>query len=959
MRILLFGFILSIFLFLGGLHIDKQKTRQAFKHRSQVSLLRIEKRLQKSLEALDTLGKRQNRASLDSFTFKANAAILSQLQPEIILQAWLPRVSPENTQIYLQMAQLIHRKDYIIKKGPFKHCFPDCYPVLHVYPAAMAQKILGLCPLTYREPMSFQSPELKKAVHFFVPCRLDSQIKTSPDSLMLAFIDPARLIAAAVNQHLSKGLDFSIALKSCIPNRDLKDQANEKKLPSNQHQNWFNSLETSTPAGLVTISCKSSPAQYGWLSSYIHWNLFFAGLLGTMGLAVLVHFLPLPPGIQSRRALKKEIAVRKKTEFALKDSTKMLNLALRAFDEGIWDLNLEKGRASFSDHFFSILGYTAEDFLEHPESLLELVHPLDRDLTARTWDRLTGAFGKEEELEIRVKDKKGHWTWIWIKASVQKRNPSDKKPLRIVGAATKIQKRKTAELALLEKTLVLKQMYQFTPIGLIFENLNSKIISANPAACSMLGHKEEDLIDTCLSDYMQNQTNFDPELVSELLGGNINSIKSEAQLLTREKKKIWVENTLAIIRNEKNAPSFFVVVLTNITSEKHAEEKKVLMDIHMRQVQKMEAMGTLAGGVAHDFNNILTPILIHTETALMERELDPKLKFKIKEIQTASLRARDLAAQILDFSRPKSKKVGALRLSVLIKEIMNLLRSALPSNIEIVQNLEATSLLVKADATEVHQIVMNLCTNAAHAMSPKGGVLTISLAETRIPAKGESPAVKKSSHRYLVLKIKDTGKGIPKDIQEKIFEPYFTTKKTGEGTGLGLAVVKGIIESYQGIIELESEPGRGASFSIYLPAIKEKPLSKTIKFTPRFSSKKAFLGIIDDDRPSLDAMSSLLRAMGYKIRAFSDPEKALKELADTEKIPDIIITDYAMPHIDGEELIQRLRIHKPDLPAVILTGQKNLVTIKEDQHKKLKIMQKPVTRQEINLVLENLLGSES
>ena len=957
--VLLSGFILSILLFLIGLYIDNQNIQKAFEHRSRQALLRIEKRFVSNLNILTILGNRQDRTRLDRFVFQANAAVLAQLRPEILLQAWMPGVKPENIQGFLETARLITQQDYKIKTGSSTSSFPKYYPILHGYPQVKAQVLLGACPLTYKDPLPPPGPEFEKALQILLPCRTELGTVSNPDSLILAFMDFEKLLQAAVNPNLARGLNFSISLTNRLPGTSQNTLASSS--PSSRHKSdWLCTLEKNGPAGRVTFTCQSSPTLYAWMNSYIHWNLFFVGIILSLTLALVIHFLPLPPGVKSRQTLNKEIIARKKIEAALKNSTERLNLALRTFEEGIWDLNLEKGQAFFSDHFFSILGYTAEDFLSQPENLINLVHPMDRDLVKKAWDRLRNPFGKEEEIEIKVKERKGNWTWIWLKASVQERSSTDKRPLRIVGAATKIEKRKYAEQALFETNLIFKQMYQFTPIGMFFLDLKSQIISANPAACSMLKYEEEELINTCLPDYLHSRSDLDMESDKEdLLKGKVSSIKKEAVFSTKLKTKVWVERTVTLIRDEDNNPHYFVVVLTDITQKKQAEEKKVLMDIHMRQVQKMEAMGTLAGGVAHDLNNILTPILIHTETALIEAGVEPKLKSRLEEIRGASLRARDLAAQILNFNRPKDKKLGTLRLNILIKEIMKLLRSALPSNIDIVQNLTAANSSVQADATEMHQIVMNLCTNAAHAMSPKGGVLKVTLEEAQIPAKRFSADDKNHPGPYLLLKIADTGKGIDEDIREKIFEPYFTTKKPGEGTGLGLAVVRGIIKSYKGIIELESEPGKGTCFNIYLPIVKEEAKQTSTKCPVRINSQKALLNIVDDDRPSLMAMSSLLSAMGYRTEIFTNPEEALFSLANKQKKPDLILTDYSMPHMNGVELISKIRKLKPDLPAVIITGQRDQVIIDKEQGKNVKIMQKPVTRQEITNILNELLSSTS
>ena len=251
-------------------------------------------------------------------------------------------------------------------------------------------------------------------------------------------------------------------------------------------------------------------------------------------------------------------------------------------------------------------------------------------------------------------------------------------------------------------------------------------------------------------------------------------------------------------------------ISTDITDRKRLEAQ-------LQQVMKMEAIGTLAGGIAHDFNNILSPIMIHSEMAMMELPPDNPIHFNLKEIFQAGERARDLVKQILTFSRKKEGERATIKITPILREVLKMLRSSIPTTIDIQQNLEAKSDTVVADPTQIHQIMLNLGTNAAHAMREKGGTLKVSLVQEDLDPDTAAQYHDLNQGPYLKLTVSDTGSGIDDETLAKIFEPYFTTKEPGEGTGMGLALIHGIVKSYDGDITVESEPGKGSTFSFSIP----------------------------------------------------------------------------------------------------------------------------------------------
>jgi signal transduction histidine kinase/ActR/RegA family two-component response regulator len=357
----------------------------------------------------------------------------------------------------------------------------------------------------------------------------------------------------------------------------------------------------------------------------------------------------------------------------------------------------------------------------------------------------------------------------------------------------------------------------------------------------------------------------------------------------------------------------------DITERKRAEEEMAKLETRLRQAQKLEAIGTLAGGIAHDFNNILTPIMGYTEMALGELPESSPMRYDLNQVLAAACRAKDLVKQILTFSRLNQDQfMRPVDISLVVKEALKLLRSSLPTTIEIRQNIQKG--MVVADATQIHQVLVNLCTNAAHAMDERG-VLGVSLVQVVLSDEDLPPLTLPDlkAGSYLQLSVRDTGHGMTGDIMEHIFEPYFTTKQVGEGTGLGLAVVHGIVKKHGGEIRVQSTPGVGSVFEVYLPlaageASQEVGPSQSV---PRGTESI----LLVDDEPMITEMGGrLLGQLGYSVTAKNDPREAHALMLSNPDAFHLVITDYTMPYMTGVELAQGILKIKPGMPIVLCTG---------------------------------------
>jgi PAS domain S-box-containing protein len=380
--------------------------------------------------------------------------------------------------------------------------------------------------------------------------------------------------------------------------------------------------------------------------------------------------------------------------------------------------------------------------------------------------------------------------------------------------------------------------------------------------------------------------------------------------------------------NNSNEIVGFVVNARDITKNKQAEEEKERLLRSVQQIQKMESIGTLAGGIAHDFNNILTSIIGYSEFNLAKFPKESKTFADFKQILDSGLRARDLVKQILTFSLQGEHTLSAISLVPIMREALKFMRSSLPTNIEIRQNFDDESGTIKGDITQIHQIIMNLCVNAEHAMRPKGGVLEVNLEYVHLDSSFCAIHFRLNKGDYFKLKVSDTGHGMSKEIMDRIFDPFFTTKGVGEGTGMGLSTVHGIVLNHGGDIIVDSELGKGTTFNIYFPKsgdieIAEKTESLTI---PRGSERILF---VDDEESVAKFGQDMLWDLGYKVLTKTNSLEALEIFKKDPHKFDLVITDQTMPIMTGEVLAKKLMQIRPEIPVILCTGFSHTITAKE------------------------------
>ncbi|MBI9083574.1 MAG: response regulator [Desulfobacterales bacterium] len=369
-----------------------------------------------------------------------------------------------------------------------------------------------------------------------------------------------------------------------------------------------------------------------------------------------------------------------------------------------------------------------------------------------------------------------------------------------------------------------------------------------------------------------------------------------------------------------------IITTFDVTDRKQAEEGKKKFEAQILQAQKLEAVGTLAGGIAHDFNNILWIITGNTELAAGTIDEDNPAQHNLRRIEQASQRAKDLVSQILSFSRQSAQEEKKpLKINAIVKESLKLMRASLPATIDIRQNMPAESPTVLADLSQINQVIVNLCTNAAHAMRERGGILNVSMVEIELDKDEAARHQDLAPGKYAILSVMDTGHGITAENMDRIFDPFYSTKQIDEGIGMGLSVTHGIVKNHGGAITVHSKPDTGATFHVLLPTMeKEKPACAPTPFDaiPKGSERILY---VDDDQGLLDMGETILRRLGYRVTATPSPVEALTWIQSRPDRFDLVITDQTMPRMTGENLARELlRIH-PNLPIILCTGYSGLI----------------------------------
>ncbi len=558
-----------------------------------------------------------------------------------------------------------------------------------------------------------------------------------------------------------------------------------------------------------------------------------------------------------------------------------------------------------------ILGFTPSEWLGSPGLWLRQLHNEDRD---RVLDMIAAGklSGKPFSHEYRMFDRNGCIHWIRDNAVIVLDKAGQQFYLQ--GIMLDVSEQKTAEATLFLTQERLRTIFENAPIGIAIVQ-DEKIVFVNPAAISLFGYNEDEFIGLQAIMLIAPE---EREMILQRYNNRMAGKPEPGVYETRGRKhdgEIFDIMMRVVGIRHQDMPAA-LLFMTDISHEKN-------LQLQLFHSQKLEAMGTLAGGIAHDFNNILSAVLGYTQLAMDSIEPGNQICEYLQEVTCAGHRARDLVRQILTFSRKGSTDKHPLQLDVLLKEVFKMMRSSLPTTIEMRQNIrispQALPGMILANPTQIHQVIVNLCTNAGFAMRGTGGILEVGLVDVELDEGEIFRILNLTIGSYLQLTIKDTGAGIDPAIRDRIFEPYFTTKNVGEGTGLGLAVVHGIVANHQGAITVQSELGKGSTFTMYFPRIKD--VKKTgVKVEQPVLKGSARILLVDDDDGLVRMWTDLLTPLGYRVSGYIHSSEALDAFSQQPDAFDIIITDYTMPRMTGMVLAKEIQNIRPGMPVILCTG---------------------------------------
>jgi PAS domain S-box-containing protein len=599
-----------------------------------------------------------------------------------------------------------------------------------------------------------------------------------------------------------------------------------------------------------------------------------------------------------------------------------LQYAIDATEGGLWEWDIQNDLIKVSARWEALLGYAAGEVTTPFSSAFsrELIHPDDWAAVEKSAaDHLAG-LTPFNYATYRMRTKSGEYRWFSGRSSVVEWDFLNQ-PTQMIGTIFDIHSRRLAEEALQESEQRYRALIEWSPEAFCVHDAG-KILYCNPAFVEIVAAKSpEQIIGRSLMDFIHPESRqVVIERMQRVAQGAERIPLAEMRGIRLDGRELYVETQAAAVWFGGKRVS--QVVAREITARKQAEAERAALEHQLRESQKLQAIGTLAGGIAHDFNNVLAIILGNTDLALRDSRTSDNARDSLGEIRKAALRARDVVQQILSFSRRQPLERKPISLAPLIEESVKLIRATLPAHIELGVEIVPSNELVLADATQVVQILLNLCTNARQAIGDARGSISIRLE----PVASMPNAQTGTSSKGVCISVGDNGPGIEAATQARLFEPFFTTKPVNEGTGLGLSVVHGIVEAHEGVITVESAIGAGATFRVFLPAVQSanttQPSAQQVPSPARMITRPGGPKVIyvDDDESMVLLMRVDLTMRGYDVFALTDPVKALERIqAHPEKYA-ALITDYNMPTLTGLELAQHVREVAPDMPILVLSG---------------------------------------
>ncbi|OHE77647.1 MAG: hypothetical protein A3G75_09125, partial [Verrucomicrobia bacterium RIFCSPLOWO2_12_FULL_64_8] len=609
-----------------------------------------------------------------------------------------------------------------------------------------------------------------------------------------------------------------------------------------------------------------------------------------------------------------DITALKQAQAAAKASEERFRATFDQAAVGIVHTSYEGKYLLVNQKFCDMLGYREYELVGRAAA--DFTHPDDRETSRQKrklmWDGKLDGFTEEK----RYLRKDG--SVIWTNRTVSLARDATAKPLYFIRVIEDITERKEIE----ERY---RATFDNAPVGIMHTAIDSyQILRANRKLCEMLGYTQDELLGMTSTDIVHPDYRFTDRSAyrKPILNDELQSFASERKFVRKDGASLWVNRTVSVVRNAAGEPLYFIRIAEDITERKRAEEARSELEVQLREAHKLEAIGTLAGGIAHDFNNILGTIIGNAALARQDVGAGHPALVSLDEIYKASQRAKGLVQQILAFSRKQPQQLRIQPLRPVVEDAVKLLRATLPASVELAAALPVLPLYVHADATQIEQVLLNLCTNAWHAMEERAGRIEIGLGAVLLDAAAVSTLSGLQPGPHACLSVSDNGCGMDAATQARIFEPFFTTKAVDQGTGLGLSVVHGIVKAHHGAITLQSAPGAGATFRIYFPAA-AAPHAEALPEPAAPGSGRGsgqHVLYVDDDEAMVFLVTRMLDGLGYRVSGYERAEEALEAVRADAGDFDLAVTDFNMPGLSGLEVAQELARIRPGLPVVITSG---------------------------------------
>jgi PAS domain S-box-containing protein len=664
---------------------------------------------------------------------------------------------------------------------------------------------------------------------------------------------------------------------------------------------------------LATLALAANAVIATTLWHLLHWAVAFPA--GDLRLLIAIYsmtILVLAAVVDERQRGRVQVARLLAAEAALRRNEERLRLAIKATNDAIWDIDLKAGTVSWNDTY-SVL-YGRPETADSWQFWIDRIHPEDRARTVDGYQAALGRGASSWSAEYRFRRVDGRWAHIYDRAYIAR--DASGNAWRVIGAMQDLTDQKRAEAAMRESEERFRRVFEEGPLGLALVGKDYRFLKVNTALCQMLGYSEAELVQKTFAEITHpDDVRADVELTERLFRREISFYRIQKRYVKKSGEVIWINLTASIILSPDGEPIHGLAMVEDITEIKRTQEEALLR-------QKLESVGTLAGGITHDFNNLLGAVQAQAELALAELDAGSSGKQELKAIREVAMRGSEIVRQLMIYAGTESAVVGLVDLSKTVDEMLSLLKVSVTKRAVIKANLDQDLPAIRASAAQIRQVVMNLITNASDAIGDREGVIRV--ITRRVTLKGGSAAISSRmlpDGDYVQLEVSDTGRGMSPQTQAKVFEPFFTTKSAGRG--LGLAVVQGIVRSLGGAIHLTSEPDKGTTFQVLLPCAEITAGASGHVMSGdgdlAVQSQHGTVLVVEDEDYLRQAIVRMLRKTGFEVFEATDGSAAIELLRANEDKIDVVLLDLSPPGASSREVVAEAARVRPNI-KVILTS---------------------------------------